>query len=71
MTGNPLQARLLRFRRLPKPLRVVYAWPRTFIAIAFGCVAFLVLPHSLRPVTRALIGAGTSLSRCTWFWSTS
>ena len=56
MTGNPLQARLLRFRRLPKPLRVVYAWPRTFIAIAFGCVAFLVLPHSLRPVTRALIG---------------
>jgi uncharacterized membrane protein len=47
---------LLRFRKLPKPIRVVYARPRTFIAVAVGIVAFLVLPESLRLVTRMLIG---------------
>jgi uncharacterized membrane protein len=56
MTGKPFQGRILRFRRLPKPLRVIYARPRAFIAIALGLVAFLVLPHSMRPVTRVLIG---------------
>jgi uncharacterized membrane protein len=38
------------------PLRVVYARPRTFISIAIGIVAFLLLPPSLRLVTRALLG---------------
>jgi uncharacterized membrane protein len=47
---------LLRFRKMPKPVRVVYARPRTFIAIAVGIVACLLLPHSLRLVTRLLIG---------------
>jgi uncharacterized membrane protein len=47
---------LLRFRKLPAPVRVVYARPRTFIAAAVGIVACLLLPHSLRPVTRLLIG---------------
>jgi uncharacterized membrane protein len=41
---------------LPKPLRVVYARPRTFIAMGLGAVVFLLLPASLRPVTRMLIG---------------
>jgi uncharacterized membrane protein len=50
-----LDERLVRFRKLPKPLRVVYARPRTFISIAIGIVAFLVLPVSLRLVTRLLI----------------
>ena len=47
---------LARFRKLPKPVRVVYARPRTFISIAIGIVAFFVLPGSLRLVTRLLIG---------------
>ena len=47
---------LLRFRKMPAPVRVVYARPRTFIAFAVGIVACLLLPHSLRLVTRLLIG---------------
>ena len=47
---------LLRFRKMPTPVRVVYARPRTFIAFAIGIVACLLLPHSLRLVTRLLIG---------------
>jgi uncharacterized membrane protein len=44
-----------RFRKLPMPVRVVYARPRTFVAIAIGIVAFFVLPGSLRLVTRLLV----------------
>jgi uncharacterized membrane protein len=47
---------LLRFRKMSKPVRVVYARPRTFISILIGIVAFLLLPGSLRLVTRLLIG---------------
>ena len=36
--------------------RVVYARPRTFIAVAIGIVACFLLPDSLRLVTRLLIG---------------
>jgi uncharacterized membrane protein len=46
---------LARFRKMSKPVRVVYARPRTFISIAIGIVAFLLLPDSLRLVTRLLI----------------
>jgi uncharacterized membrane protein len=46
---------LVRFRNMPKPVRVVYARPRTFISIAIGVVAFFFLPASLRLVTRLLI----------------
>jgi uncharacterized membrane protein len=46
---------LLRFRKLSRPVRVVYARPRTFISIAIGIVAFFLLPGSLRLVTRLLI----------------
>ena len=51
--------RLLRFRKMPRPVRVVYARPRTFISVAIGIVAFFVLPDSLRLVTRLLIGWDT------------
>ncbi len=54
--GNDLEEGLLRFRKLPKPVRVVYARPRTFISIMLGIVAYLLLPASLRPVPRMLIG---------------
>ena len=47
---------LLRFRNMPRPVRVVYARPRTFISIAIGVVAFFLMPGSLRLVTRLLIG---------------
>ena len=56
MPRDELEQALLRFRRLPKPVRVIYARPRTFMAMAAGIVAFLLLPASIRPVTRVLIG---------------
>ena len=46
---------LVRFRRFSRPVRVVYARPRTFLAIAIGIIAFLLLPGSLRLVTRLLV----------------
>ena len=57
MPGNEADdTHLLRFRKMSRPVRVVYARPRTFIAIAIGIVAFFLLPGSLRLVTRLLIG---------------
>src|SRR6202790_3606819 len=49
-------AALLRFRKMPRPVRVVYARPRTFISIVIGVAAFFLLPDSLRLVTRLLVG---------------
>jgi uncharacterized membrane protein len=56
MAGNELEETLRRFRKLPKPVRVVYARPRTFVSIVLGIVSFLLLPASLRLVTRLLTG---------------
>ena len=47
---------LTRFRKMSKPVRVVYARPRTFFSILIGIVAIALLPGSLRLVTRLLIG---------------
>lgn len=46
---------LIRFRALWLPVRVVYARPRTFVAVAIGVVAFFLLPTSLRVITRLLV----------------
>jgi uncharacterized membrane protein len=46
---------LLRFRKMSKPVRVVYARPRLFISILIGIIAFFLLPGSVRLVTRLLI----------------
>jgi uncharacterized membrane protein len=54
--GQELEDLLARFRKMPRPVRVVYARPRTFISIAIGALAFFLLPSSLRLVTRFLIG---------------
>ena len=54
--NGPEDPLLIRFRKMSKPVRVVYARPRTFIAVAAGIVAFFLLPGSLRLVTRILIG---------------
>jgi uncharacterized membrane protein len=54
--NEALDRRLVRFRKMSKPLRLVYARPRTFIAMATGFAAFFVLPEaSLRLVTRLLV----------------
>ena len=55
-TEDELDEVLARFRKMPVPVRVVYARPRTFISIALGIVAFFLLPGSLRLVTRLLVG---------------
>jgi uncharacterized membrane protein len=54
--NDPEDPLLIRFRKMSKPVRVVYARPRTFISVAAGIVVFLLLPVSLRLVTRILIG---------------
>jgi uncharacterized membrane protein len=46
---------LLRFRKLPVPVRVIYARPRTFVAFGVGVAAWPLLPDTLRLVTRLLI----------------
>jgi uncharacterized membrane protein len=51
-----------RFRKMSKPIRVVYARPRTFISILIGVLAFFLLPDSLRLVTRLLIGWDTFIA---------
>lgn len=46
---------LVRFRQMSAPLRVVYARPRTFIALAAGILVFLLLPASYRLITRLVL----------------
>ena len=54
--SKEFEKHLVRFRNWPLPVRVVYGRPRTFIAIAIGIVAFLLLPDSRRLVTRLVVG---------------
>ena len=56
MAGEEIDERLLRFRKMPRAVRLVYARPRTFFAIALAVVAVFLLPSSIRLVTRLLIG---------------
>src|SRR5260370_7108802 len=46
---------LARCRNMSKPLRVVYARPRSFVGMATGFAALFVLAGSLALVTRLLI----------------
>ena len=46
--GQADDPHLQRFRKLSRPVRVVYARPRTFISILVGIAAFFLLPGSLR-----------------------
>jgi uncharacterized membrane protein len=46
---------LARFKRLPRPLRFIYARVRTFLALTCGVIAYLVLPDSLRTASRLLL----------------
>src|SRR5437588_7884278 len=56
MSGKEFEEHVRRFRKMPVPVRLVYARPRTFISMAIGIVAFFLLPGSLRLVTRLLVG---------------
>jgi uncharacterized membrane protein len=51
---------LVRFRQMSRPVRLVYARPRTFLAIGIGIAAFFISSAagsgSLRLVTRLLVG---------------
>jgi uncharacterized membrane protein len=53
---NEIDEFVSRFKKMPVPVRIVYARPRTFVSIAIAIAAFLLLPGSLRLVTRLLIG---------------
>ncbi len=48
-------AALAHFARLPMALRVVYARPRTFIALGIAILSFFALPGAWRVVTRLLL----------------
>ena len=48
--------RLVRFRKLPMPVRVVVGRPRTFVSIAVGVAVALLIPGPMRLVTRMLAG---------------
>jgi uncharacterized membrane protein len=57
MAGKNAEDPILdRFRKMPRPARIIYARPRTFLAIAIGIIGFFLLPESLRLVTRLLLG---------------
>lgn len=61
-TGRDLDELLARFRKMPLAWRLVYGRPRTFAALAIGILACLLLPSSLRLVTRLLIGWDTFIA---------
>jgi uncharacterized membrane protein len=47
---------LARFRQMSRPVRLVYARPRSFISLGAGIVVCLLLPGSMRLAPRLLIG---------------
>jgi uncharacterized membrane protein len=52
---EPEDIHLHRFRKLPTPLRIIYARSRTFVAFGVGVAVFLLLPDSQRLLTRLLL----------------
>lgn len=56
MTNGKEDPVLARFRKMSRPVRLIYARPRTFIALAAGILVSLLLPGSYRLVTRLLFG---------------
>lgn len=53
---------LVRFRRMPKLLRIIYSRPRFFIAVAVGLISLFLLPPALRTTTRLLLGWDIALA---------
>ncbi|MCX7307180.1 MAG: DUF1345 domain-containing protein [Afipia sp.] len=52
---------LLRFQRMPKAVRIVYARPRLFISLLIGVSSLIFLPAEWRLTTRLLIAWDVSL----------
>lgn len=52
---NEEDPHLSRFHKLPRPVRAIYARPRTAISIVVGIITYMLLPDSLRQITRLLI----------------
>jgi uncharacterized membrane protein len=46
---------LVRFRKMSRPVRVIYGRPRTFVAVLIGVISFLLLPGAIRLTTRLLV----------------
>ena len=53
--SKEFEEHLVRFRKLPLPVRVVYGRPRTFFALAVAVVVFFLLPDARRLVTRLVV----------------
>ncbi len=51
----------LRFQRMPRAVRIVYARPRLFISIAIGLTSLLFMPTAWSLTSRFLIGWDVSL----------
>lgn len=47
---------LVRFRQMSRPMRLIYARPRTFISLGIGTLVCLLVPGSLRLTTRLVLG---------------
>jgi uncharacterized membrane protein len=54
--SKEFEARLVRFRKLPMPVRVIVGRPRTFVSVVFGVLVALLMPGSVHTVTRLLAG---------------
>jgi uncharacterized membrane protein len=54
--GSKEDPALARFRKMSRPMRLIYARPRTFMSLAVGILVCLLIPGSHRLVTRLLFG---------------
>ncbi|MCK1393331.1 DUF1345 domain-containing protein [Bradyrhizobium sp. 1] len=54
--GDKEDPALARFRKMSRPVRLIYARPRTFISLGAGILVCLLVPGSHRLVTRLLFG---------------
>jgi lipid-A-disaccharide synthase len=54
-SGDPEDPVLARFRKMSRPVRLVYARPRTFIALGVGIAVVLLLPGSRRNEAQRLL----------------
>jgi uncharacterized membrane protein len=54
--GDREDPALARFRKMSRPVRLIYARPRTFISLGIGILVCLLVPGSHRVVTRLLFG---------------
>lgn len=57
--GDPY---LLRLKRMPTPLRIIYARPRLFISLAIGAISLLAMPAAWRLATRLLVAWDISIA---------